>query len=447
MTGPATAEPTRPPLNDGSGAPLTRPSTARDLLDRYREIRSFTEHLCEPLATEDYVIQSMEDVSPTKWHIGHTSWFFETFVLAERDRPYAVHDPAYAYLFNSYYVSAGQRHCRPKRGLLSRPTVEEVYVYRRHVDRHMEEFIAGLEGAEFERWAPVLEIGLNHEQQHQELMLTDLKHNFGINPVRPAYRPEVAAQRTDVPPPPLEWIGLDEGIYPIGFAGPGFCYDNETPAHRVFVEPFELASRLVTNGEWMAFMTDGGYRRHDLWLSAGWDMVQREAWDSPLYWERKDGTWYAFTLGGLRAVDAHRPVSHVSYYEADAYARWAGARLPTEFEWEIAAASGPVAGTFVESDTYHPAALAPDAPSGQLHQMYGDLWQWTQSHYSPYPGYQSAEGALGEYNGKFMANQFVLRGGSIATSNTHIRRSYRNFFHADSSWQFSGLRLARSVAS
>ncbi len=439
------------PPSKASGAASER--LGRAWLDRrYREVRAFTEALCEPLAVEDFVVQSMEDVSPTKWHIGHTSWFFETFVLAEADPGYREHEPTYQYLFNSYYVAAGQRHCRPKRGLLSRPTVAEVYAYRRHVDERMLAFIAGASEPALERWAPVIEIGIHHEQQHQELMLTDIKHNFGINPLLPAYRspggagdPAAAGglPASGRGPQQLEWIDFDEGVFPIGHSGDGFAYDNELPRHRVFLEPFQLASRLTTNGEWMEFIDDGGYERPEHWLSEGWDVVQREAWDSPLYWERRGEAWLHFTLGGLRPIDPREPVTHVSYYEADAFARWAGVRLPSEFEWEVAAASVPVEGNFVEDGRFHPGPLGSEAERGTLHQMFGDVWEWTQSHYSPYPGYRPAEGAIGEYNGKFMANQFVLRGGSVATSNTHIRATYRNFFHPDAAWQFSGLRLAR----
>lgn len=429
---------------------VPRPTTRKPSLQtqpivaRYQAIRSFTERLCEPLETEDYIVQSMEDVSPTKWHIGHTTWFWETFVLAEDSPSYKPFDPNYAFLFNSYYVAAGQRHCRPKRGLLSRPTVEEVYAYRSHVDERMQQFIEGLDGDRLARWLPVLEIGMNHEQQHQELMVTDIKHNFGINPLLPAYRADAAPTPSAEDAPPMQWIETAEGVYEIGMEGDSFAYDNEFPRHRTFVEPFALASRLVTNGEWMEFVADGGYERHDLWLSAGWDWVNRQEWKAPLYWEKRDDEWHVFTLGGLKPVARAEPVSHISYYEADAFARWAGARLPTEFEWEIGAASVPVAGNFVESERFHPKAVESEATG--LTQMFGDVWEWTQSHYSPYPGYRPAEGALGEYNGKFMANQFVLRGGSVATSAAHIRPTYRNFFHADSSWQFSGLRLAKTLS-
>ncbi len=420
--------------------------TRSGLARAYTAVRAFTETLCEPLATEDYVVQSMEEVSPTKWHIGHTSWFFETFVLAEAMSDYRLLDPTYQYLFNSYYVAAGQRHCRPKRGLLSRPTVEEVYAYRRHVDAEVIRFVEQASDVEIARWGPILEIGIHHEQQHQELMLTDLKHNFGINPLLPAYRSDLPypSERDN---PTLEWVEFDEGVFPVGFQGEGFSYDNESPRHRVFLEAFALSSRLVSNADWLEFMADGGYGRHELWLSAGWDMVQREDWESPLYWQKGDDGWSVFTLGGLRAVQGAEPVAHVTYYEADAYARWAGARLPSEFEWEVASAGSELDGNFVEHGHFHPRPLATNAESGKLHQMFGDVWEWTQSHYSPYPGYRPAPGAIGEYNGKFMANQFVLRGGSVATPATHIRPTYRNFFHPDSAWQFSGLRLARTLGS
>ena len=417
------------------------------LLEKYQEIRSFTEELCEPLENEDYVIQSMEDVSPTKWHIGHTSWFFETFVLKEEYPDYQPLHSQYAYIFNSYYVSAGQRHCRPKRGLLSRPTVQEVYDYRAHVDQHILAFLEGLDEERLETWAPVLEIGFNHEQQHQELMLTDLKHNLSINPLRPAYHKKPYPQNGGHQVAPLAWVAFEEGIQPIGHDGQGFAFDNEFPQHRVFVEPFELASRLVTNGEFLAFMNDGGYARHDLWLSEGFGWVQRQEWKAPLYWEQIDGEWWVQTLYGLQKVDASEPVCHVSYYEADAYARWAGARLPTEFEWEIASDGVATGANLADNRRFHPQALNGNAIPGGLSQMIGDVWEWTSSHYSPYPGYSTAEGALGEYNGKFMANQFVLRGGSCATSQSHIRPTYRNFFPADAGWQFTGIRLAKSTGA
>jgi ergothioneine biosynthesis protein EgtB len=430
---------------DDSTAATARVATPQAaLVTRYHQVRQFTERLCQPLVTEDYVIQAMPDVSPPKWHLAHTSWFFETFVLAPASPGYRSPHASYAYLFNSYYVGAGERHCRPKRGLLSRPTVEEVYRYRAHVDQRMAAFLEGLHAEAFDTWSPIVELGLHHEQQHQELLLTDLKYNFACNPLRPAYL------SADIPRPApavkaLQWVCFPEGVYRVGHDGRGFAFDNESPRHRSFVEPFQLASRLITNGEYMAFMADDGYERPELWLSMGWDTVQREGWRAPLYWERRDDDWWVMTLTGMRPVDEAEPVCHVSYYEADAYARWAEACLPTEVEWEVAATPLPIRGNFVEQQTFHPVPHDQADTSAPLGQMFGDVWEWTQSHYSPYPGYTPAPGALGEYNGKFMANQFVLRGGSCATSVSHIRPSYRNFFPADARWQFMGIRLARTI--
>ncbi len=403
-------------------------------LDRYQTVRSTTERLCQPLATEDYVIQSMPDASPAKWHLAHTSWFFESLILRPAIPHYRSFHPQFDYLFNSYYLSLGPRHCRPKRGLLSRPTVAEVYQYRRHVDQHMN---ALLDNPELH---PVIEIGLHHEQQHQELILTDVKHLFGSNPLHPVYHP------APVPPvaadaPPARWLPFPGGLLPIGHQGPSFAYDNESPRHPVYLEPFQLRSRLVSCGEYLAFMQDGGYQRGELWLSDGWNHVQSHQWTAPLYWENHDDQWQIMTLAGLRPLNPAEPVCHVSYYEADAYARWAGVRLPTEAEWETASQHAPLAGPFLEQNVYHPR-IAPDAQT-RLTQMFGDLWQWTASAYLPYPGYQPAPGALSEYNGKFMCNQFVLRGGSCATPQSHIRRTYRNFFPPEARWQFTGIRLAR----
>ena len=420
--------------------------TARQarLVRHYNQVRQLTELLCQPLVTEDYVIQAMPDVSPPKWHLAHTSWFFETFILALASPDYRSPHASYAYLFNSYYEASGERHCRPKRGLLSRPTVEEVYRYRTHVDRHMTAFLEDLHGEKLERWSPVVELGLHHEQQHQELLLTDVKYNFACNPLRPAYMAADIPARAPAASP-SRWVSFLEGVYWIGHNGHGFSFDNESPRHRSFLEPFELASRLITNGEYLAFMADGGYERPELWLSMGWDTVQREGWQAPLYWQRRDGNWWTMTLAGMQPVRESEPVCHVSYYEADAYARWADARLPTEVEWEVAATPLPIKGNFVEQQIFHPVAISQIDASIPLAQMFGDVWEWTQSHYSPYPGYTAAPGALGEYNGKFMANQFVLRGGSCATSVSHIRPTYRNFFPADTRWQFMGIRLARTI--
>jgi ergothioneine biosynthesis protein EgtB len=415
-------------------------SIGGSLHERYRTVRRRTEQLCEPLATEDYVVQSMEDVSPTKWHLAHTSWFFETFILRPHRSGYAELDPTYAYLFNSYYTQAGERHCRAQRGYISRPTVAEVFAYRAHVDEAMTGLLAGAAPDELATLAPLVEIGLQHEQQHQELMLTDIKHVFSVNPLRPVYRAD-ARPAAAIGVPASEWIACGGGLHEIGHAGDGFAFDNEQPRHTVYLNPFALASRLVTNGEYLGFIEDGGYRRPELWLSMGWAAVEQGGWTEPFYWEQRDGEWWLFTLGGMRRVEPDEPVVHVSYFEADAFARWAGARLPTEAEWETAAADVPVAGNLVESGACHPR---PASGTG-LVQMYGDVWEWTQSPYSAYPGYRAPDGALGEYNGKFMCNQYVLRGGSCATPQSHIRSTYRNFFPPDATWQFTGLRLARDA--
>ena len=435
------------PAPSGPAALLAAP-----LAEQYGTVRAFTEALCAPLVTEDYVVQSMPDVSPTKWHLAHTTWFWETFVLRAFADDYALFDARYPFLFNSYYVQAGERHLRDQRGYLSRPTVAEVFAYRKHVDEHMLRLLEHPGERENPELAEVVRIGLNHEQQHQELLLTDIKHVFSVNPLRPAYRERPHTPAPD--PGPLRWVAFDEGLHEIGYDaerdGP-FAFDNETPRHRAFVERFALADRLVTCGEFMAFIEDGGYARAPLWLSEGFATVEAQGWKAPFYWEKRDGDWWHFTLHGMRPVDPHEPLTHVSYFEADAYARWAGARLPTEFEWEVAARGYALDGRFAEGGRLHPAAPepaasgdgAPAAPS--LRQLFGDAWEWTRSQYSPYPGYRPLPGALGEYNGKFMANQFVLRGGSCATSRTHLRRTYRNFFPADATWQFTGIRLAKDA--
>jgi ergothioneine biosynthesis protein EgtB len=415
--------------------------------ESYRTVRAFTEALCAPLQTEDYVIQSMPDASPAKWHLAHTSWFFQTFVLQQGLAGFRGADPHYAFLFNSYYNAVGPMHCRAQRGMISRPTVEEVYTYRRQTDDAMLALVAGATEDEWRAVEAVVELGLHHEQQHQELLLTDLKHMFAQNPLRPAYNPSLpvdAGRPAAVP----GWISYDEGLHWIGHEGDGFCFDNERPRHRVFVGRFQLAQRPVTNGEYSAFIEDGGYERPEHWLSLGWMTVREQRWSAPLYWERTgDGRWSEFTLGGVRPLDPAQPVAHVSYFEADAFARWSGARLPDEAEWEVAASHVPVDGNFAERERFHPAALPlSSSPSSRPAQMYGDVWEWTRSSYAPYPGYAAPAGAIGEYNGKFMCNQYVLRGGSCATSRSHIRPTYRNFFPPDRRWQFSGLRLARDVA-
>jgi ergothioneine biosynthesis protein EgtB len=399
---------------------------------RYQQVRDFTNELCRSLATEDYVVQSMPDVSPTKWHLAHTTWFFETFLLAPNLPAFAPIDTRYGYLFNSYYEAIGERQPRPLRGLLSRPTVEEVFQYREYADRWMVQLLDAKGGAV----EPLVTLGINHEQQHQELLLTDLKHVFSCNPMDPVYAPRDVVRSAQVPT--LQWLEFEGSITAVGHAGPNFAFDNESPRHETLLQPFRLASRLVTNAEWLAFMEDGGYRRPDLWLSMGWAAVQEQGWTAPLYWRKYGSKWWNFTLSGLREVQEAEPVCHVSYFEADAYARWAGARLPTEAEWETAAAGVAMDGNFVESGCNHPCP----ASDGGLVQMYGDVWEWTQSAYSAYPGFHPAEGAIGEYNGKFMCNQYVLRGGSCATPRDHIRPTYRNFFPPEARWQFTGVRLA-----
>ncbi len=419
------------------------PGISREkMVSRYRQVRAFTERLCEPLEPEDYVIQTMADASPTKWHLAHTSWFFETFILGPGSNGYRPVEPRYGYLFNSYYNGAGPMHCRDRRGLLSRPTVRETFHYREAIDRAM---LALIENAPVDQWRklmPIVVLGLNHEQQHQELLLTDIKHAFAQNPLCPVYRTDVMSSTAESPA--LRWLDYAEGVYRIGAEDEGFAFDNERPRHRVFIPEFQLASRPSTNGEYLEFVEDGGYRRPDLWLSEGWSAVNANQWTAPLYWEKRDGRWFSFTLAGLQTVQANEPVCHLSYFEADAFARWSGALLPTEAQWEIASADLTLEGNFAEDGNFQPRACARPARRAEPEQMFGDVWEWTSSSYSPYPGYRPLAGALGEYNGKFMCNQYVLRGGSCATPRSHIRRSYRNFFPPDKRWQFSGVRLAGS---
>jgi ergothioneine biosynthesis protein EgtB len=442
-------------VSSTSAGSAIAPSSGRDgrpIAARYQEVRRFTKNLCAPLTVEDCVIQSMPDASPTKWHLAHTSWFFETFLLSPELPGYRPFHPQFGYLFNSYYNAVGERHSRPHRGLISRPTVEEVYQYRAHVDRHMLDMLNDDHGPRIDAIAPRLELGLHHEQQHQELILTDIKHALSCNPLKPAYQEGrgqgsgVRGQAEAVRPRPAEWKAYAEGVHWIGHEGRGFAFDNETPRHRVFLQPFQLAASPVTNGDYRGFMEDGGYTRPELWLSDGWNAVNTHGWSAPLYWEKQDDRWWMMTLSGMREVDEAEPVCHVSYYEADAYARWAGARLPGEAEWEVASAHVPMEGNFAESGRLHPAPAGPGAPSSAApRQLFGDVWEWTGSAYSPYPGFRPLEGALGEYNGKFMCSQMVLRGGSCATPQSHIRASYRNFFPPDARWQFTGLRLARDA--
>jgi ergothioneine biosynthesis protein EgtB len=412
---------------------------ARALRAHFRTVRQSTEALCAPLAVEDHVVQSMPEASPVKWHLAHTTWFFETFVLRPHRPDYSLFHPRYTYLFNSYYDAVGARVPRGQRGLLSRPTVAEVADYRAHVDAQVERMLEAADGP----IAATTLLGLHHEQQHQELILTDLKHAWAANPLWPIYRPQPVDRGRA---PACRWRTFPEETAWIGHDGRGFAFDNESPRHRVFIHAFQLASRLVTAGEYLEFMADDGYDRPELWLSDGWAARQAQDWTAPLYWDRADGTWSVFTLSGRRPLEAGEPVCHVSYYEADAFARWAGARLPTEAEWETAAATVAPAGHFLDAGRFHPSAAPADDDRGPLVQLYGDVWQWTASPYVGYPAYQAPAGALGEYNGKFMINQMVLRGASCVTPRSHARITYRNFFPPDARWQFSGIRLAKEPA-
>jgi ergothioneine biosynthesis protein EgtB len=383
--------------------------------ERFRAVRAETESRAAPLSPEDQQIQSMADASPTKWHRAHTTWFFEQFLLMAHAPGYRIFDERFAFLFNSYYVAAGPRHARPKRGLITRPDAQDVAKYRAHVDAAVIALIDDCDEALMETIVPIVEIGLNHEQQHQELLLTDILHAFAQNPTWPAYNgswtwPDVKSE--------VGYADLQEGIYSIGHASDAFYFDNELPPHRALIQSVRIARSLVTNGEWFAFMNDGGYAKPELWLSDGWAQAQAEEWRAPGYWIERDGRWFSMTLAGLKPVDSALPVCHVSYYEADAFARWSGKHLPTEMEWEAAARAGAIGDAF------------------------GVVWQWTRSAYAPYPGYRAAPGALGEYNGKFMINQMVLRGSSLATPRDHSRVTYRNFFYPPARWQFTGLRLA-----
>jgi ergothioneine biosynthesis protein EgtB len=412
------------------------------LAAQYAQVRRQTESLAQPLTDEDCALQSMPDASPVKWHLAHTTWFFETFVLEQAVAGYRPFHSEFRVLFNSYYVTVGARHLRHERGLLSRPGLGVVRDYRRHVDTHMARLFAG--AGLTPALLDLIELGVNHEQQHQELILTDLKHLLSRNPLRPAYAgpanvepPAGAARRTAA-----GWIHLPDGIRRIGHGGDGFHFDNEGPRHRVFIDAFAIAAVPVTAGEYAEFVADGGYQRPELWLSEGWDVRTAHGWTAPLYWQRAGDAWQAFTLHGMRSVNPDAPVCHVSFFEADAYARWAQSRLPTEAEWETFAVAQPVAGNLLEDGHFHPAPPRAEYTAG-AHQVYGDVWEWTRSSYEPYPGYRTAPGAVGEYNGKFMSNQYVLRGGSCATPASHIRATYRNFFPAAARWQFSGIRLAR----
>ena len=423
------------------------PATAGSFLaQRFREVRERTELLCAPLLPEDTVVQPMLDVSPPKWHLAHVTWFWETFLLKEHLPGYKVFHPDYAFLFNSYYNSLGSRVNRADRGTISRPALADVYAYRAHVDQHMPQLLA-LADTLPSSFHEVFELGLQHEQQHQELLATDIKYILSTSPLAPAYfRKDAGATSSVTEAPEAAWLPVPGGISRIGYEGTGFCFDNELNSHEVLTADFEIQNRLVTNGEYLEFVKAGGYQDFRYWLGEGWDLVQSMSWEAPLYWVQKDDQWHRFTHHGLQPVNLAAPVTHVSFYEAQAYATWVGARLLTEQEWEVAARhfqASPVTGTFLESNHLDPQPLPLDADPSRCHQLLGDAWEWTYSAYHPYPGYNRAPGALGEYNGKFMVNQLVLRGGSCATPISHIRLTYRNFFHADKRWQFTGIRLAR----
>jgi ergothioneine biosynthesis protein EgtB len=432
------------------GTPFAAVIDSATLLKRYQDVRATTEALCRPLAVEDYVVQAMPDVSPTRWHLAHVTWFFETFLLEPSLPGYRVRDPRYRVLFNSYYNAVGPQFSRPDRGHLSRPTVAEVYAYRAQVDEGMTRLIETLGDGGV---AALVELGLHHEQQHQELILTDIKFNLGLNPLRPAVHDARIPAGPAAPPP--GWVEHAGGIVWIGHDGSGFGFDNEGPRHRSLLEPYRIADRLVTSAEFLEFIDAGGYADWRWWTSEGWQAVRERGWDAPLYWERDGAAWRVYTLSGLVPLDPDAPVAHVSWFEADAYARWRDARLPTEAEWEHAASALPIegaglphggiplAGNFVESGVLHPRPARADDPPPR--QMFGDVWEWTASAYAPYPGYRPVDNAASEYNGKFMVNQMVRRGGSCATPGAHVRASYRNFFPPDARWQFSGIRLASSA--
>jgi ergothioneine biosynthesis protein EgtB len=413
---------------------------------RFEHVRAHTESLAAPLSPEDQTVQSMPDVSPTKWHRAHVTWFFETFLLAEHESGFSPFQDQYWFLFNSYYESLGPRYSRPDRGLVTRPGAHEVGDYRRNVDARVRELVEGLDEGTLAKLAPVIELGFHHEQQHQELLLMDIKHVLSRNPLQPVY---AGTRRAPSEPDDLGWVEVEGGLVEVGHQGEGFSFDNELPRHRQWLEPYRLADRLVTNGEWLEFMADGGYTRAGLWLSDGWARVNAEAWRAPFYWVEHDGVWLEHTLHGTWPVDPGAPVTHVSFYEAEAYATWAGKRLPTEAEWEHAVVvdgqgdAAHAGGNLADQQAFHPAAAPAHAPAGsRLRQVYGDCWEWTASAYHPYPGFHPPEGAIGEYNGKFMSNQMVLRGGCALTPPDHARLTYRNFFPHAARWAMSGVRLA-----
>ena len=413
------------------------------LTARFKDVRGDSERLAAPLTPEDWMLQSMPEASPVKWNLAHTSWFFETFILKVHATDYAPFHAKYGYLFNSYYNQIGKMHPRPDRGLISRPSAEDIKKFRAHIDAAIIALIADADEALMEKIAPLMALGLAHEQQHQELLLTDLKHALYQNPLLPGVYADVSKSDADALPTDLRWERMEGGLCEIGWNGEGFGFDNEGPRHKVYLHPFELANRPVTNRDYFEFIEDGGYDNPVHWLSDAWETIKEEDWRAPLYWQRRDGVWMEYTLFGERPVDPAAPVTHVSYYEAAAFASWAEARLPTEFEWEAAASLFEMKGRFLENG--QPTAPAPATGDARLLQLFGDVWEWTASPYVAYPGFAPPPGAIGEYNGKFMSGQMVLRGGSCATPANHLRVSYRNFFHPWARWQFSGFRLARDI--
>ncbi len=429
--------------------------TTKLLIQRYQTIRSKTEELCEPLQAEDYMLQGMPDTSPAKWHIAHTSWFFETFVLKSFLDGYQCFHPQYETLFNSYYNHVGQPFLRANRGLLSRPGIEEIYLYRQKINENILALLDRPNHPHFHEICKLIELGLNHEQQHQELLLTDIKYNFSLNPLLPAYKamPEQdhKSDNARTAALPLDFIEVTGGLISSGLdpQSSSFFFDNETPDHKVFINDFSVANRLTTNGEYLAFIEDGGYERHELWLADAWSLLQQEHWSAPLYWQISAGRRYEFTLSGLQPLDLEQPVTHVSYYEADAYARWCGQELLTESQWEHLASSQVIAGNFLGGGQLQPKVALQNNSSritdnNAIKQLFGDVWEWTQSSYNAYPGFRPAKGAVGEYNGKFMCNQQILRGGSCVSEQQHLRSTYRNFFYPSARWQFSGIRTAKN---
>jgi ergothioneine biosynthesis protein EgtB len=407
------------------------------LIQNFNQVRDRTEAICEPLEVDDYQLQSIIQTSPPKWHLAHVSWFFEVFVLHHFSPEYKSFAPYFDFLFNSYYYTRGSMHPRADRGLLSRPTVKDVYAYRSHVNTSMRELLGEIDNSKWDEFHFRVTLGLHHEQQHQELMLMDIKHNFSVNPLRPAYRNNLENPRGNSRP--MRWLERAGGIDQIGHASKDFAFDNETPSHAVLIQDHLLADRFVTNGEFLNFINDGGYADSRLWLSDGWTLIQREKWQHPLYWEKVDGSWMQFSLGGMRELSPLEPVCHLSFFEADAFARWMGKRLPLEAELETCLSNQSVVGNFSDSGLLHPG------PAGETGQWYGDLWAWTASPYVAYPGFRPLAGSIGEYNGKFMSNQMVLKGGSCVTPHGHIRASYRNFFYPDERWAFTGVRLADDI--